>query len=394
MDKFNQIESIINTFQKLINSVKSSIPNDSVIGDIAFSVSQLNTYFYHTEKLRFQKTYDLKNPDEYALFIEEMELLIETWKQTLIHRSLPDIDAQFWDIYEFFKYVDADTIYTMVVNHFLQLPEQMLEQYTYVELFPFMDGLSINYKTQNFSLIKRCVDFLSNRYDDYKWFYEHLGDYRSKATLNSIISFWFTFDYENLSKIDETVYSDYYDFDILRFHPDAVIADLGAFVGDSALDYARIYKKFNKIYAYEITPDTYTALVQNVSEYPNIIPVYKGVSNVSGKMYVKNTQFSAANSLCEQGDIEVEVVTLDDDIQEPIHMIKMDIEGAEKDALLGAKHHIKEDKPQLLISAYHIVEDLLDIPCIINDIRDDYTYYLRYNGKNNIWSVDYVVFAV
>lgn len=55
MDKFNQIESIINTFQKLINSVKSSIPNDSVIEDIAFSVSQLNTYFYHTEKLRFQK---------------------------------------------------------------------------------------------------------------------------------------------------------------------------------------------------------------------------------------------------------------------------------------------------------------------------------------------------
>ena len=366
MNEFNQIESIINMFQKLINSVKFSKPNDLILEDITVSVSEINVYFYHTEKLRFQKTYDLNNPEEYAPFIEEMELLIEIWKQTLLHRSLPEIDAQFWNIYEFFKYVDADTIYTMVLNHFLQLPQHTLEQCTYVELWPFMDGLSINYKTQNFSLIRRYVDFLSNRYEDYKWFYEHLGDYRSKAILNNIISFWFTIDYNKLSAINENVFSDYYDFDILRFHPDAVIADLGAFNGDSALDYARIYKKFNKIYAYEITPNTYNQLVENVSKHPNIIPVNKGVSNISGKMYLKNTQFSAANSLCEQGDTEIDVVTLDDDIKEPIHMIKMDIEGAEKNALLGAKRHIKEDKPQLFISAYHVVEDIFDIPCIIN----------------------------
>lgn len=362
MNELNQIESIINTFEKLVNSVKSSIPKDHRLEDITYTIRELNTYLYHTKKLRFQKTYDLTNPEEYALFIEEVELLIETWKQTLLHRSLPDIDAQFWDIYEFFKYVDADEIYAMVLNHFLRLPELTLEQCTYVETWPFMNGLSMNYKTQNFSLIRRYVDFLSNRYEDYKWFYEHLGDYRSKATLNSIINFWFTIDYEKLSNINENLYSDYYDYDILRFHPDAVIADLGAFIGDSALDYARIYKKFNKIYAYEITPDIYADLAKNVSAYPNIIPINKGVSNVCGKMYLNHTKFYAANHLSEQGDIEIEVVTLDDDIKEPIHIIKMDIEGAEKDALLGAKRHIKEDKPQLLISAYHVVEDLLDIP--------------------------------
>lgn len=394
MNEFKQIESIIATLQTIINSMKTSQPNPQVIQDVTLTVNDLNNYFYHTVRLKFQKDYDLNNHEEYALFIKELELLIDTWRQTMAHRELPDIDAQFWDIYEFFKYVDADIIYNMVVNKFLQMPEQYLEQYTRVELYPFMCGLAINYKTQNYSLIKRCVDLLSTRYDDYKWLYEHLGDYRSKAILNGIFNYWFTFDFDKLFKLNETVYSDYYDYDIVRFNPNAVIADLGAYTGDSALDYARIYKKFNKIYAYEITPSTFNKLTQNVSAYPNIIPVNKGVASTSGTMYVEGSDLFAGNKLSSNGNIAVEVVTLDDDIQEPVSIIKMDIEGAEKDALLGAKRHITEDKPQLLISAYHVIEDIFDIPRIINDIRDDYTYYLRYNGKNNMWSVDYVVFAI
>lgn len=394
MNEFKQIESIINTLQTLINNIKSSIPNPQVIENVMLTVKDLNKYLYYTDKLKFQKEYDLKNFEEYTLFIKELELLIETWKQSILHRSLPEIDAQFWDTYEFFKYVDADTIYTMVVNHFIKLPEQLLIQYTLIEEYPFMCGLAANYKTQNFSLIRRCVNFLSERYEDYKWFYEHLGDYRSKAILNNIIRFWFTFDHTKLMNMNETIYSDYYDCDIVRFRPNAVVADLGAFDGDSALDYVRVFKQFNKIYAYEITPSTFEFLTKKVSEYPNIIPVQKGVSKTKGTMYVEGEDLYSANKLSETGNVEVEVVTLDDDIQEPIDIIKMDIEGAEKDALLGAKRHIKEEKPQLLISAYHIIEDILDIPCMIHDIRDDYIFYLRYNGKNNVWSVDYVVFAV
>lgn len=80
-------------------------------------------------------------------------------------------------------------------------------------------------------------------------------------------------------------------------------------------------------------------------------------------------------------------------IKEPVTVIKMDIEGAEQDALKGAARHIAEEKPRLLISTYHKPEDLFQIPRLIDSMRNDYTYYLRFNGKG-LWPCDHVLFAV
>ena len=111
-------------------------------------------------------------------------------------------------------------------------------------------------------------------------------------------------------------------------------------------------------------------------------------------MYVNDILNGAGNKIEEKGDTPVEIVTLDEDIEESISVIKMDIEGAEKAAINGAARHIKEDRPKLMISAYHKPEDIFEIPHLINDIRDDYQYYLRFNGHNGIWPCDYVLFAV
>ncbi len=134
-------------------------------------------------------------------------------------------------------------------------------------------------------------------------------------------------------------------------------------------------------------------MVNNLSGYPDIITVQKGVGSQSGTMYVNNVVNGAGNRILESGDTEVEVVTLDEDIVEPITMIKMDIEGAEKDAIIGASKHIKATKPKLLISAYHVSGDLFEIPEMLNELRDDYKYYLRFNGYG-IWPCDYILYAI
>ncbi|MBD5095492.1 MAG: FkbM family methyltransferase [Lachnospiraceae bacterium] len=73
----------------------------------------------------------------------------------------------------------------------------------------------------------------------------------------------------------------------------------------------------------------------------------------------------------------------------------MDVEGAEKEALEGARNHIMRAKPKLLISAYHIPEDIFDIPKMITDMRDDYKLYLRFDGQPGvIWPCDYVLYAL
>ena len=56
--------------------------------------------------------------------------------------------------------------------------------------------------------------------------------------------------------------------------------------------------------------------------------------------------------------------------------IKMDIEGAEKEALIGAEQIIRCHKPKLAICVYHKPEDIYVLPELINSFREDYRFYL------------------
>jgi hypothetical protein len=58
--------------------------------------------------------------------------------------------------------------------------------------------------------------------------------------------------------------------------------------------------------------------------------------------------------------------------------IKMDLEGYEELALLGAKETIKRDKPKLAISIYHGKDDYWKLPNIILDADSEYRFYIRH----------------
>ena len=122
----------------------------------------------------------------------------------------------------------------------------------------------------------------------------------------------------------------------------------------------------------------------------------KGVGASAGRMTVSRNVFSSsANTLTESGEgTYVEVVTLDEDIQEPVTIIKADIEGSEQDALAGAVNHIVNERPRLLISVYHCNEDMWKIPEIIRGMRDDYKFYLRFKGSSFLYPTELTLFAL
>jgi len=68
---------------------------------------------------------------------------------------------------------------------------------------------------------------------------------------------------------------------------------------------------------------------------------------------------------------------LDNVLMEPPTYIKMDIEGAELEALWGARKLLKEHKPVLAICAYHTSDHLWEIPLLIHAIQPDYKLHLR-----------------
>ena len=66
-------------------------------------------------------------------------------------------------------------------------------------------------------------------------------------------------------------------------------------------------------------------------------------------------------------------------IKEKVTYVKMDIEGAELDALHGMEKMIKSDKPKLAISIYHKPEDLWEIPLYIYKLVPEYKFILRHH---------------
>ena len=87
----------------------------------------------------------------------------------------------------------------------------------------------------------------------------------------------------------------------------------------------------------------------------------------------------------------VDTITIDKMLNgERATYIKMNIEGSEKEALLGAENTIKKYKPRLAIAGYHRTNDLWEIPLKMKEYRKDYEIYLR-SYMNHISFVYYGV---
>ena len=102
----------------------------------------------------------------------------------------------------------------------------------------------------------------------------------------------------------------------------------------------------------------------------------------------------AKNSfLSEEGKEIIKVDSIDNILNgQPVTFVKMDIEGAEYEALLGATNTLRRCTPILAISVYHKVEDLYRLQLLIEDIcPNTYDYYLRHYSPTIIETILYAV---
>lgn len=245
----------------------------------------------------------------------------------------------------------------------------------------------MNIDNNEYEIFRNRANALKNHTDEFVWLYGRLADYRSRYTLYAFINYWLNFNMETLLDVRETIFKSYFDPDIIKCTADEVIVDLGAYIGDTVVDYVNTYgRKYKKFYCYEISPETFNALKNTIeaNNFDNIELRRKGAATQKGFMRIKSTNPNdpSANIISETGDIEVEVVTIDEDITEPVTLIKMDIEGAEQAALRGCAGHIKNNKPKLALSLYHNNEDIWKLPRMVDEICPGYKFYMRYNGGN------------
>jgi FkbM family methyltransferase len=158
----------------------------------------------------------------------------------------------------------------------------------------------------------------------------------------------------------------------LKFNDDEIIADCGFYTGDTAEDYIKNVGGFKKYYGFEPSEENIAKVPEKIASDPRIEIIKAGVHSYNTTLHF--SQKADASRFGEFGGESLPVMSLDAFFEgrEPPTFIKMDIEGSEIAALLGAKCLIREHKPKLAICIYHKPEDIIEIPKLIRELNPDY----------------------
>lgn len=217
-----------------------------------------------------------------------------------------------------------------------------------------------------------------------------LADDMSRRVLDAVIGFRLTLDATVLSPIVE--WDLYGPANLLQYGDDEVYVDGGSYDGDSIrLFIDRVRGKFSRVLAFEPDKNTFKRLAANFSGEKRVEPINAGLHRRTATLHFDNAG-TRGSILVEQGGIEVPVVGLDEVLGgDRVTYIKMNIEGAELEALKGGEQAIKRWAPKLAISAYHRPSDLWQVPDVVRSLRPDYKLCLRQHDGGVIETVLYAL---
>lgn len=143
-----------------------------------------------------------------------------------------------------------------------------------------------------------------------------------------------------------------------------VVIDCGAYIGAFAMFAAKIVGSNGLVFAFEPDKENYKKLLENIklNELTNIIPINKGLWSENTILPLnRHSEGSTFFFNIDKRDsiVEVPVVSLDNELKEKgvgkIDFIKMDIEGAEIEAIKGSEKTLKNKNIKLAIASYHLV---------------------------------------
>ena len=163
---------------------------------------------------------------------------------------------------------------------------------------------------------------------------------------------------------------------LFRPRADEYFVDCGAYNGDTLHDLmAWTGGSYRGALAFEADPANFAALERRIDEDVNLKGRARAIQAAVGPRRAK-VRFAASGlasaAVSESGGIEVDSLPLDECLaKERATYIKMDIEGAEMDALQGASEVLRAQAPLLAICAYHTQDHLWQIPLRISRLMPE-----------------------
>lgn len=220
--------------------------------------------------------------------------------------------------------------------------------------------------------------------DKIKYVSENLYDEHSADIFHKLVDYRRTNDRKLIEACYETTHKQYFPgTDILKNGEEEVFIDAGGFDGLTTVDFAQwTDNRYKKSIVLEADDEMFNICseMMRIKKLDRVEVIKKAVYSYSTILAFDDSDYlSGSGTINGAGKKRVESISIDELAErEKITYIKMDIEGAEMDALKGAEKTIERDRPKLAISIYHKDDDLWEIPYYLMKKYSFYRYYIRH----------------
>lgn len=195
---------------------------------------------------------------------------------------------------------------------------------------------------------------------------------------DNLIKHYVNKDHIYVAKV-ENIEMQYFD-SVIQFSKDEIFVDAGVSNGNTSVRFVnKCNHKYKKLYLIEPRSDMLEVIWNNLGResITNYELFHGGLWDEVGQLTFDG-DLAGGSRISEKGETTINTTSLDELTKgEPVTFIKMDIEGAELKALIGAKETIQKYKPKLAICIYHKREDSISIPLYIKSLVPEYKLYMR-----------------
>jgi FkbM family methyltransferase len=217
------------------------------------------------------------------------------------------------------------------------------------------------------------------------------ADQLSKDLYRTLIYFRLTGDYSVLPSPDPD--HQYFSQDVPPWKVPLRFVDGGAYDGDTLKAFLTSTYSIQSVAAFE--PDLVN--FKKLSSFAAVCPIEEvflwpcGIYSSTRQLQFENDA-SESSKIAVSGSYRIQTVALDDVLSHfKPNLIKLDIEGADYEGIIGAEKTIRKDRPGLAICLYHQPQHLWQIPLLLNNWGLGYQFYLRVHAFNDF---DVVLYAI
>lgn len=262
-----------------------------------------------------------------------------------------------------------------------QLDSLNIANYIYYEELALADcGFDVYYQA-----FDKVYEDLITEQDKFDYIYGLLNDEPSKAIFRYLIEYRLSMDIQYTRKAYE-ISAEYGKQDLDNavlelISPEYTFFDVGGFDGQSTVDFIDAVQNYKAIYFFEPDHDILISSMKRLQRYDNINYVEAGVGAKSDGTAKYSALGKGGGMVSDDGEQIIKIVSLDDYRNIGKAYIKMDIEGAEAEALEGAKEMIKLSHPILSVSVYHRPSDMYKLILQVLSYYPKYRLIIRHYSK-------------